>query len=81
MTGVVRLATRTARATRIAATDARIPRPLRSLALFGLLPLPGPLDEFVLLLVAVPLALFYRAPLAQAWAQASRQGLDRAASE
>jgi hypothetical protein len=79
MTCVVRLATRTVRATRIAATDARIPKRLRWLALLGLLPLAGPFDEFVLLLVAVPLALFYRAPLAHAWAQASRQEQDRAA--
>jgi hypothetical protein len=58
---------RTVRAVRIAATDKRIPRPLRWLAALGLAPIPGPLDEALLLIVAIPLALFYRAPLADAW--------------
>lgn len=58
------------RALRIAATDRRIPRPLRWLAALGLLPIPGPFDEALLILVAVPLALFYRRPLAEAWARA-----------
>jgi hypothetical protein len=57
-------------AVRIAATDKRIPRPLRWLAALGLLPIPGPFDEALLILVAVPLALFYRRPLAEAWAGA-----------
>lgn len=61
---------RTVRAVRIAAVDERIPRPLRWLAALGLLPIPGPFDELVLLLVAVPLALFYRRPLAEAWKRA-----------
>jgi hypothetical protein len=58
---------RTVRAVRIAATDKRIPRPLRWLAALGLAPIPGPLDEALLLIVAIPLALFYRDPLADAW--------------
>jgi hypothetical protein len=58
------------RAVRIAATDKRIPRSLRWLAALGLLPIPGPVDEIVLLIVAVPLALFYRGPLHEAWRQA-----------
>jgi hypothetical protein len=58
---------RTFRAVRIAATDKRIPRPLRAFAALGLLPIPGPFDELILALVAVPLALFYRGPLAEAW--------------
>jgi hypothetical protein len=62
---------RTFRAVRIAATDKRIPRPLRALAAFGLLPIPGPLDELILALVAVPLAFFYRGPLADAWKRAA----------
>jgi hypothetical protein len=37
----------------------------------GLLPIPGPLDELILALVAVPLALFYRRPLADAWKRAA----------
>lgn len=55
------------RATRYAATDDRIPRPLRALAALGLLPVPGPFDEIVLLVAAVPIGLFYREPLADAW--------------
>jgi hypothetical protein len=63
---------RTIRAVRIAATDARIPRPLRWLAALGLAPIPGPFDEALLIIVAVPLALFYRGPLKEAWKQAER---------
>jgi hypothetical protein len=66
----VRFLRRTVRAVRIAAADERIPRPLRWIAALGLLPIPGPFDEIVLLLVAVPLALFYRRPLADAWRDA-----------
>jgi hypothetical protein len=61
---------RTIRAVRIAAKDKRIPKPLRWLAAVGLAPIPGPLDEGLLLIVAVPLALFYRRPLAEAWRRA-----------
>jgi hypothetical protein len=58
---------RLGRAARLAATDTRIPRPLRWLAALGLLPVPGPFDEIVLVVAAVPLGLFYREPLADAW--------------
>jgi hypothetical protein len=58
------------------ARDNRIPKPLRLLAAFGLLPIPGPLDEVVLLIVAVPLALFYREPLADAWRRPAEPCLD-----
>jgi hypothetical protein len=61
---------RTIRAVRLAAKDKRIPKPLRWLAAVGLAPIPGPLDEALLLIVAVPLALFYRRPLADAWRRA-----------
>ena len=61
---------RVIRALRYAATDTRIPRPLRWFAAFGLLPVPGPFDEVVLLVAAVPLLLFYRRPLADAWRRA-----------
>ena len=62
---------RVLRAVRLAASDPRIPRPLRWLAGLGLLPIPGPFDEILLLLVAVPLVLFYRRPLADAWRRAA----------
>ncbi|MGH3001335.1 MAG: hypothetical protein ACRDM1_01455 [Gaiellaceae bacterium] len=58
------------RAVRLAAIDKRIPRWLRWLVGLGLLPIPGPVDEVVLLVAAVPLALFYRQPLREAWQQA-----------
>jgi hypothetical protein len=58
------------RAIRIAARDERIPKPLRALAGVGLLPIPGPVDEIALVLAAIPLVLFYRRPLADAWRQA-----------
>jgi hypothetical protein len=69
---VLRFIKRTLRAVRIAATDSRIPRPLRWLAALGLAPVPGPIDEVVLLIVAVPLGLFYRRPLVEAWHQAEQ---------
>jgi hypothetical protein len=61
---------RTLRAMRIVARDPRIPRPLRALAAVGLLPVPDPFDELVLLLVAGVLFVFYRAPLREAWRHA-----------
>jgi hypothetical protein len=57
---------RITRAGRYAATDNRIPKLLRWAAAVGLLPVPGPTD-LVLLIAAVPLGLFYREPLADAW--------------
>jgi hypothetical protein len=62
---------RTIRAVRLAATDKRIPKPLRWLAALGLAPIPGPLDEALLVIVAIPLALFYREPLRDAWSRAN----------
>jgi hypothetical protein len=52
---------------KIVARDGGIPRPLRWLAAVGLLPLPGPFDEAVLLLVALILFVFYRPRLREAW--------------
>ena len=69
MSNALALVKRTIRAVRIAATDPRIPRPLRWLAALGLAPIPGPFDEALLLIVAIPLALFYRRPLREAWQQ------------
>ena len=62
---------RAARAVKLLATDGRIPRRLRGAAAFGLLPLPGPLDEAVLLVVAAVLWLFYRERLSEAWRRAA----------
>ena len=55
------------------AADDRIPRPLRGLAVVGLLPIPGPVDEALLLLVAALLWIFYRERLTEAWASAPRR--------
>ena len=68
-------ARRAIRSVRILARDGRIPRPLRWLTVVGLLPLPGPFDEAILLLVAALLFLFYRDPLRDAWQQAAEQQL------
>jgi hypothetical protein len=62
---------RTIRAMRILARDQRIPRPLRALAAIGLLPIPGPFDEALLVLIAPIFAAFYRAPMREAWAAAA----------
>ena len=70
---------RTVRAVRLLVGDRRIPRPLRWLGGVALLPIPGPFDEAVLLLVAVPLFLFYRGHMRDAWQHANadlRRGSD-----
>ena len=59
------------RAVKILAHDGRIPRPLRGLAAFAVLPIPGPIDEAALLIVGALLWPFYRQPLRDAWAQAA----------
>jgi hypothetical protein len=61
---------RTARAVKIVVRHGGIPRPIRWLAAIGLLPVPGPFDEAVLLLVALILFVFYRAQLREAWQEA-----------
>lgn len=55
------------RATKLVLTDQRIPRPLRWVAAFALLPIPGPVDEAALILAVVLLVCFYRDPLRDAW--------------
>jgi hypothetical protein len=52
------------------ARDSRVPKPLRWLAAIGLLPIPGPVDEAVLLLIAPIFAIFYREPMRDAWQRA-----------
>jgi hypothetical protein len=63
---------RTIAAIRILATDGRIPKPLRWIAGLGLLPIPGPVDEVVLLLVAPIFCAFYRVPMRDAWTRSQR---------
>jgi hypothetical protein len=53
------------------ARDGRIPKPLRGLAALGVLPIPGPFDEAVLLIVGVVLWIFYRDCLREAWCEAT----------
>jgi hypothetical protein len=57
---------------KILAADGAIPRPLRGLAAFGVLPIPGPVDEAALVVVGAFLWLFYRDRLRRAWATADR---------
>ena len=65
---------RTARAVRIVITHPGIPRPIRWLGGLGLLPVPGPFDEAVLLVAALILFAFYRPQLRQAWRDAAGGG-------
>jgi hypothetical protein len=64
---------RTLRSVAILARDERIPRPLRWVAGLGLLPIPGPFDEVVLLIVAPVFLLFYREPMRDAWVRAEQR--------
>ena len=65
------LARRLIRAVVLLARDGRIPRPLRWLAAFAVLPIPGPVDEAVLLVVGLLLLAFYRDVLREAWLRAA----------
>ena len=69
---------RTIRAVKLLVRDDRIPRSVRWAAAFGLLPVPGPVDEIVLLLVAAVLWAFYPDRLGEAWRRAAEQPLDAA---
>jgi hypothetical protein len=71
MEGVRRAVSRIIRSATILIRDERIPRPLRWAGAFGLLPIPGPVDELVLLLVGAVLWLLYRDRFAIAWEQAA----------
>ena len=66
---------RTIRTVKRLASDGRIPKPVRWAAAVGLLPIPGPLDELVLLVVAAALWLFWRDQLVEAWRE-SNDGAD-----
>ncbi len=63
-------ARRLIRSAGILSRDGRIPRPLRGLAAFAVLPIPGPVDEAALLIVGVLLWVFYRDNLRDAWSVA-----------
>lgn len=62
--------TRTICAAGLVARDDRIPRPLRALTAVALLPIPGPFDEAVLLVLAPLLYALYRKPMRDAWRRA-----------
>ena len=70
-----RFVTRTTRAVKLVVRDGRIPRPLRWGGTLGLLPVPGPFDEAVLLLVGAILWVFYRDQLNEAWQRAEHPHL------
>jgi hypothetical protein len=61
---------RTVAAVRLLARDGGLPRWLRGLAAVGIAPIPGPVDEVVLLVVAAILWLGYRDRLRAAWREA-----------
>jgi hypothetical protein len=65
------VARRLIRAVKILARDGRIPKSLRGLVAFGVLPIPGPLDEVALLVVGLILWTFYRDRLREAWSEAA----------
>ena len=67
MTRVLDFARRLIRAMKVLARDARVPRPLRWIAGLAMLPIPGPVDEVVLISVTPVFFLFYRQPLHEAW--------------
>jgi hypothetical protein len=54
---------------KLIAKDKRVPKPLRWIAAIGLLPIPGPVDEAALVLVAPIFVIFYRQPMREAWCQ------------
>ena len=60
------------RAARLVVRDQRIPKPLRWLAAIALMPIPGPVDEAALLVLAPLLYAFHREPMREAWRAAAR---------
>ena len=71
---MLRAPRRVIEAVKILARDGRIPKPLRGLVAFGVLPIPGPVDEVVLLVVGPILWAFYRDRFREAWSQAADVG-------
>jgi hypothetical protein len=67
----VKRARQLVRAVKILARDGRMPKPLRGLAAFGVLPIPGPIDEAALVIVGALLWIFYRDTLRDAWTRAA----------
>ena len=63
---------RTIGAVAILARDGKIPKPLRGAAALGLLPVPGPFEEVVLLIVGALLWIFYPDRIKEAWSRAER---------
>jgi hypothetical protein len=61
---------RAIRAAKLLARDNRLPKPLRWLVLVGLLPIPGPFDEALLVIIAPLLYIFARRPMRDAWRHA-----------
>ncbi|HEX6490018.1 MAG TPA: hypothetical protein VF002_01440 [Gaiellaceae bacterium] len=71
MRTAVRFVHRCIRSVTILAKDGRIPRPLRWLIVIGLLPVPGPFDEGVVLVAAALLFVFYRPLIRDGWSRAA----------
>ena len=71
------IAGRLIRAVKILVRDDRIPKPLRGLAAFGVLPIPGPVDEAALLVVGLLLYAFHRDPIREAWRQADARSVGK----
>ena len=55
------------RASAILLRDKRVPRPIRWAGGIALLPIPGPVDEALLLLLAPILLVFFRPHMREAW--------------
>ena len=70
-----RFVARAMRAVRLVLQDGRIPRPIRWGGALGLAPVPGPVDEVVLLVTGGVLWIGYRDQLREAWRRAVPGGL------
>jgi ketosteroid isomerase-like protein len=81
MTTIHVLAVRTIRAAGLLVRDRRIPRPVRWVLGLSLLPIPGPFDEALLLIVAPPIFLLYREPMRDAWREGRRPALGASVSD